>query len=1544
MTEWAEWFCKAQAEAYGELLRDCGSCKIKGQGCTSSDPKCTPCSNQCNEYRKKIKEWHEQWDKMDMKYLTLYLEVLNTARNGGTHTYSGAVGEKDKPVVAFLQELQEANKSSTSKRPKRSTDGTNTDPTLTSPYSSAAGYIHQELPYTQCEEQKHFCTSVDKENKDKYVFREKPKDHDEACGCKSRPKPEKKTGKKKEEEDPECKTVNDILKGNDGNRKVGDCHPKKNSNGYPDWQCDQQSGLVTEDGICMPPRRQKLCLYYLTQLGDNEKEDKLREAFIKTAAAETFLAWQYYKSKHGNDAHTLDEQLKKGKIPPEFLRSMYYTYGDYRDICLDTDISKKEKDVGTAKTKIDNIFKNGKLDGLSRQEWWKTNGPEIWKGMICALTHGVTNTDNKTKIKTDYSYKELNQSKNGNPSLEEFAAKPQFLRWFIEWGEEFCVERQKKEDTVNSECSGKNATNRCDSGTPCKEACEKYEQYVNKKKNEFNKQNNKFVRNANLKNADQEYNDYKLKEGKGPSKQGNDYLKDKCDNNKCSCMQGNVLSVLPTDKPFGKYAYDKVKKCNCLHGKYSPEELQPPAQQPQGPPVIPAPVVDVCNTVDKLFKDVTTLTNACPTKYGKTAPSSWKCVASGEKSGAGATTATASPLTSPEAGASANSANSVSSAVCIPPRRRKLYIQKLQEWAKNYNTDKSQVDGKAEGGGTGKQSSQLQQQEQQEQQQQQQLQQLQPQSQSTVAVSQTSNGETTLPPSSHLRDADGLRDAFIQSAAVETFFLWHKYKEEKKPPATQNAGAAALPLSLLETSPPSENPQTKLNGGEIPNDFLRLMFYTLGDYRDILYSGSKDAKNGFNYIFSGDKEMEQRESKIQEQLKVFFSNSGNQSSTGTSRGPSSVKTGSNSGKDPASWWNTHGPDIWNGMICALTYKENEEKGKTTITEDGTLKDKLLDTTGKPKNGNDYNSVTLKDESSDTNPQTPSSSGDNTPTTLTNFISRPPYFRYLEEWGETFCKERKKRLDQIYEECKVGENDRKNGNKKCSGYGENCDDQLEDEPTNFKDLWCQDCGKSCSSYRKWIERKKDEFEQQEKIYNEQKTKYQKQSETAKEFCATLNTYSKAGDFLERLKNGPCSKTYNENDNGKDNQEDEINFNDPEQTFKHTKYCDPCSQFKIDCTKAKCTVDEKTVKCKKNGSAYITASDIENGGNSTHKLDMRVSDNGATEFYGLKDCEGKSIFEGIRNEQWKCGNVCGYVVCKPENGNGKNVSGKANSEKQFITIRALLHRWLEYFLEDYNKIKHKISHCINNGEGNICKKDCQNKCNCVEKWVEKKKLEWKEIKNRLVEQYKNTTSSSINFNVKSSLEKFEHRPEFQNAIKPCNGLEKFQNSTDCTVAGSSENGKKRDVVECLLDKLEKEAKKCKSQPSANDCTTTPTAFEDDDDYIPIEENTVEQPNICPTVEEKKEIVDEGKCEAAPTAPKAPEPAPPSSSAEETPVLKPEEEAPTPESPKKEKPSKPKPVAPKPWEITLSTPLKNAMLSSTIMWSIGIGFATFTYFYLK
>lgn len=109
--------------------------------------------------------------------------------------------------------------------------------------------------------------------------------------------------------------------------------------------------------------------------------------------------------------------------------------------------------------------------------------------------------------------------------------------------------------------------------------------------------------------------------------------------------------------------------------------------------------------------------------------------------------------------------------------------------------------------------------------------------------------------------------------------------------------------------------------------------------------------------------------------------------------------------------------------------------------------------------------------------------------------------------------------------------------------------------------------------------------------------------------------------------------------------------------------------------------------------------------------------------------------------------------------------------------MLHRWLEYFLDDYNKIKHRISHCTKNGEGYQCIKDC------VGKWIEKKRTEWTNIKNRLVEQYK---SENVYYNVKSSLEKFEDRPEFKKAIKPCKRLEHFQNSKECAVAASSENG--------------------------------------------------------------------------------------------------------------------------------------------------------------
>ncbi|ETW58098.1 hypothetical protein PFMC_06005, partial [Plasmodium falciparum CAMP/Malaysia] len=301
-----------------------------------------------------------------------------------------------------------------------------------------------------------------------------------------------------------------------------------------------------------------------------------------------------------------------------------------------------------------------------------------------------------------------------------------------------------------------------------------------------------------------------------------------------------------------------------------------------------------------------------------------------------------------------------------------------------------------------------------------------------------------------------------------------------------------------------------------------------------------------------------------------------------------------------------------------------------------------------------------------------------------------------------------------------------------------------------------------------------------------------------------------------------------------------------------------------------------------------------------------------------------------------------------------NGQKVNEKHIIQIRALLGLWVEYFLDDYNKIKNKISHCINNSDENKCKYDCPNKCNCVEKWVEKKRGEWEKIRKRFLEQYNDKDQED--YNVKTILEEFKERPEFKNAIKPCGSLDDFQNSKECAVDANSQNGKKRDVVECLLEKLRKEAEKCQNQNKNQASVETQDQHSDDtktscnvppdvEDEEPLEEeNPVTQPNICPTPP-KPQAEEKGACDPA-TIPEAPpEPAPPSSSAEETagPAAdgeqKPEEEAPAPpEVPKEdEKVSPPQNLFDHPAVIP-------ALVTSTLAWSVGIGFAAFTYFYLK
>ncbi|EWC77203.1 hypothetical protein C923_02129 [Plasmodium falciparum UGT5.1] len=897
------------------------------------------------------------------------------------------------------------------------------------------------------------------------------------------------------------------------------------------------------------------------------------------------------------------------------------------------------------------------------------------------------------------------------------------------------------------------------------------------------------------------------------------------------------------------------------------DEKEPEVEEPkvEGKPA--------CEIVKTLFNDPTKFSDACTLKYGPKAPTSWKCIPT-----SGDSTTTGSKPTGGE-----STKSSDTGGLCIPPRRRKLYVGHLEKWA---NSDKTEA-----------------------------------------KSLKTSDKESSQDPS------DKLREAFIQSAAVETFFLWHKYIEEKKPPAQEGA---RLELPVSESD--EETPQTLLQSGKIPPDFLRQMFYTLGDYRDICVGVKDDVAQALK---AGGIDI----STINEKIKKTL-NSDNKETGGTSLVPKPGNT------TPESWWKDNAPHIWNGMICALTYTDNtdtDQKGGTP-KQDQSLKSALLDDKNKPKKNAGpesnidytYEKVELKDENSGTKQnQTVSTSGEKTTLNnpkLSDFVLRPPYFRYLEEWGETFCRERAKRLEKIKDDCKVDEK----GKNYCDGEGFECIQIVKNEETNIKTFDYPSCAISCRNYKKWINKKRTEFEKQEKIYDTELNDAKSNNEY-NGLSERLKTFSKAGDFLASLK-GPCSKTNNDYDNKGDVY---INFGDKGKTFGHENYCDPCSQFKVNCQNGKCCGGTNE-NCK---NKKITEQHIKTM-NDRNDVVMRVSDNTAETFpQDLNDCKGAGIFTGIKENKWTCGKFCGLHVCglKGDNG-GKN--------DQIILVRALFKRWIDNFLEDYNKIKKKLKPCMNSGEGSTCKKCCEQNCKkCVDTWIKLKKDEWKKIKKEYLDEYKSEDEDV--YPVKTILEERYFENDIKKAIKPCPTLEQFERSSHCNGAVSSQNGKKRDIVECLLDKLEKKAKNCPNQPSDENQTQTCegcTPVEDDDEEdLPLEEeeNTVgkQQPSFCPKVDTPKP--EEGGCEPAPPGEekkdeKKEESEEHGDTEDQHPALKPEEEAPVkpaPEEPRdsKEK-AKSKPRTPRTPQIVEKSPLPEIVSASAFPLTVGVAFAALSYFVLK
>lgn len=83
-------------------------------------------------------------------------------------------------------------------------------------------------------------------------------------------------------------------------------------------------------------------------------------------------------------------------------------------------------------------------------------------------------------------------STSDGPTLSDFASRPRFLRWFTEWGENFCKEQKKKYNDLVQKCTGCNEQTCEGECETCKSQCGQYEKFITQWKSQWEKQRDKY--------------------------------------------------------------------------------------------------------------------------------------------------------------------------------------------------------------------------------------------------------------------------------------------------------------------------------------------------------------------------------------------------------------------------------------------------------------------------------------------------------------------------------------------------------------------------------------------------------------------------------------------------------------------------------------------------------------------------------------------------------------------------------------------------------------------------------------------------------------------------------------------------------------------------------------------------------------------------------------------------------------------------------------------------------------------------------------------
>ncbi|SOS81659.1 erythrocyte membrane protein 1 (PfEMP1), putative [Plasmodium sp.] len=135
----------------------------------------------------------------------------------------------------------------------------------------------------------------------------------------------------------------------------------------------------------------------------------------------------YYRYPEVKDKDTLRKTLMEVAATEG---AMKYSFYDLRDIILGYD-NLEDKSTRTEKN-MKEIFKSESNEGSQgRQTFWNNNKDCVWEAMKCGYNKsGETIPDECKNMPSDSDYPIGSNRDEGTAY--------QFLRWFAEWGEDFC--------------------------------------------------------------------------------------------------------------------------------------------------------------------------------------------------------------------------------------------------------------------------------------------------------------------------------------------------------------------------------------------------------------------------------------------------------------------------------------------------------------------------------------------------------------------------------------------------------------------------------------------------------------------------------------------------------------------------------------------------------------------------------------------------------------------------------------------------------------------------------------------------------------------------------------------------------------------------------------------------------------------------------------------------------------------------------------------------------------------------------------------------